>query len=87
MMKFACLKTKEHNIKTIVSMNTIMVDGSGMCGACRLTVDGKTVFACVDGPEFDGHLIDWNEALRRSRQYSKIEKEGKHFCNLIRGLR
>lgn len=87
MMKFACLKTKEHNIKTIVSMNTIMVDGSGMCGACRLTVDGKTVFACVDGPEFDGHLIDWNEALRRSRQYCKIEKEGKHFCNLIGGLR
>lgn len=87
MMKFGCLATKEFNIKTIVSMNPIMVDGTGMCGACRVTVNGETKFACVDGPEFDGHQVDWNEALRRMKQYSNIEKEGKHYCNLTGGMR
>jgi ferredoxin/flavodoxin---NADP+ reductase len=73
MMKFVCLLTKELGIHTIVSMNTIMVDGTGMCGACRLTVGGKTKFACVDGPEFDGHLVDFDEAMKRQRQYKTEE--------------
>lgn len=78
MMKFAAALTKELNIKTIVSMNPIMVDGTGMCGACRVTVGGKTKFACVDGPEFDGHLIDFNEAMRRQNIY-KDEEAKKEF--------
>ena len=73
MMKFACVLTKELGLKTIVSMNTIMVDGTGMCGACRLLVDGKVKFACVDGPEFDGHLVDFDSALQRSRLYATQE--------------
>lgn len=80
MMKFVSLLTKEYNIKTIVSMNTVMIDGTGMCGGCRLSVDGETKFACVDGPEFDGHLVDFDEAMRRSTMYSDIEKE--HLCKL-----
>ena len=71
MMKFVCLLTKELNIPTIVSMNPIMVDGTGMCGACRVTVGGTVQFACVDGPEFDGHLIDFDEALKRMTLYKK----------------
>ena len=63
MMKFVCELTKKYNIKTIVSMNPIMIDGTGMCGGCRLTVDGKTKFACIDGPDFNGHLIDFDEAI------------------------
>lgn len=91
MMKFVALTTKELGIKTIVSLNTLMVDGTGMCGACRVTVDGKTRFACVDGPEFDGHLVDFDEALRRQGMYKNIEercraKEAEraagHKCNL-----
>ena len=73
MMKFVCLLTKELNIKTIVSMNPIMVDGTGMCGACRVTVGDKVKFACVDGPEFDGHLIDFNQAMRRQGMYKTEE--------------
>ena len=73
MMKFACILTKELGIRTIVSMNTIMVDGTGMCGACRLLVDGKVRFACVDGPEFDGHLVDFDSALQRARLYATQE--------------
>jgi glutamate synthase (NADPH/NADH) small chain len=76
MMKFTCLATKSLGIKTIVSMNPIMVDGTGMCGACRLTVGGKVKFACVDGPEFDGHLIDFDEAMRRLRLYETQEGRG-----------
>ena len=73
MMKFACLLTKKLGIPTVVSMNTIMVDGTGMCGACRLLVDGKVKFACVDGPEFDGHLVDFDQAMQRSRLYKNEE--------------
>lgn len=73
MMKFVCLLTKEFGIKTTVSMNPIMVDGTGMCGACRLTVGGQTKFACVDGPEFDGHLVDFDEAMRRQQLYKTEE--------------
>ncbi len=75
MMKFVCLLTKELGLKTIVSMNPIMVDGTGMCGACRLTVGGQVKFACVDGPEFDGHLVDFDEAMKRSQMYKT--KEGR----------
>ena len=73
MMKFVCLATKEYNIPTIVSMNPIMVDGTGMCGACRLQVGDETKFACVDGPEFDGHLIDWSLAMKRMNTYKTEE--------------
>ena len=73
MMKFACQLTKKLEIPTIVSMNTIMVDGTGMCGACRLMVGGKVKFACVDGPEFDGHLVDFDQAMQRSQLYKTEE--------------
>lgn len=76
MMKFVCKTTEKLGIHTIVSMNPIMVDGTGMCGACRLTVDGETKFACVDGPEFDGHKVDFDEAMKRQAQY-KTEECGK----------
>ena len=75
MMKFCCLLTKKYNIPTDVSLNTIMVDGTGMCGACRVTVDGKTRFVCVDGPEFDGHLVDFDEMLKRMKAFSTEEKD------------
>jgi ferredoxin--NADP+ reductase len=74
MMKFVCIMTKTYDIKTVVSMNPIMIDGTGMCGACRLSVGGQMKFACVDGPEFDGHDIDFNEAISRSRMYTDQEK-------------
>ncbi len=73
MMKFVALTTKEYSIRTIVSLNTLMVDGTGMCGACRVTVAGKTRFTCVEGPEFDGHEVDFDEAMRRQAQYKTIE--------------
>nr|WP_318683201.1 sulfide/dihydroorotate dehydrogenase-like FAD/NAD-binding protein [uncultured Acetatifactor sp.] len=73
MMKFVCLLTKELNIPTIVSLNPIMVDGTGMCGACRVTVGGKVKFACVDGPEFDGHEVNFDEAMRRQQIYKTAE--------------
>ena len=73
MMKFVCLLTKKYGVKTVVSMNPIMVDGTGMCGGCRLTVGGETKFACVDGPDFDGHLVDFDEAISRSAMYSEFE--------------
>ncbi|MBC3888119.1 sulfide/dihydroorotate dehydrogenase-like FAD/NAD-binding protein [Acetobacterium paludosum] len=91
MMKFITQLTKQYGIKTIVSMNPVMVDGTGMCGGCRLTVGEETRFACVDGPEFDGHLVDFDEAMRRSTQYksqegrAEIERQEKvtgHVCNL-----
>ena len=74
MMKYICKLTKEYNIKTIVSMNPIMIDGTGMCGGCRLTVGGETRFACIDGPDFDGHLVDFDEAIERSSMYKDFEK-------------
>ena len=73
MMKFATLTSIKLGIPVVVSMNSLMVDGTGMCGACRVSVGGKTMFSCVDGPEFDGALIDWDEAMRRSRQYKPEE--------------
>ena len=73
MMKFVCLLTKELGIHTIVSMNPIMVDGTGMCGACRLMVGGEVKFACVDGPEFDGHLVDFDLAMKRQQMYKTEE--------------
>lgn len=81
MMKFVSKLTKEYGIKTIVSMNPIMIDGTGMCGGCRLTVGGETKFACVDGPEFDGHLVDFDEAMERGAMYKKFERE--ESCNLM----
>ena len=84
MMKFVVETTRPHNIKTMVSMNPIMIDGTGMCGGCRLTVGGKTKFACVDGPDFDGFLVDFDEAISRSRSYLEFEKHVKEeACNLL----
>ena len=85
MMKFVCMLTKEYGIKTTVSMNPIMIDGTGMCGGCRLTVGGETKFACVDGPDFDGHLVDFDEAIGRSSMYKEFERH-KHedACNLFK---
>lgn len=80
MMKAVCNLTAQFGLHTIVSMNSLMVDGTGMCGCCRVTVGGVTKYACVDGPEFDGHLIDWDEAINRSKIYSEIERE--HICRL-----
>ncbi len=80
MMKAVCDLTAKLGLKTIVSMNSIMVDGTGMCGGCRLTCGGKTKYACVDGPEFDGHQIDWSEAINRGRTYR--EQEAAHKCRL-----
>ncbi|MGI5971004.1 MAG: sulfide/dihydroorotate dehydrogenase-like FAD/NAD-binding protein [Oscillospiraceae bacterium] len=86
MMKFVAAASKPFGVKTIVSMNTIMVDGTGMCGCCRLTVGGETKFACVDGPDFDGHLVDFDEAIRRSGTYRDFEAAAKekHECNLMK---
>ena len=87
MMKFATLTAKKLNIPITVSLNTLMVDGTGMCGACRVSVGGKTRFACVEGPEFDGYLVDFDEAMRRQRMYLTEEKEAKenHVCRIGRG--
>lgn len=82
MMKFVCLLTKKYNIPTDVSLNTIMVDGTGMCGACRITVGGKTKFVCVDGPEFDGHQVDFDEMLKRMGAFKPIEREEMHKLEL-----
>jgi NAD(P)H-flavin reductase len=86
MMKFAALLTKKFNVPTIASLNTIMVDGTGMCGACRVTVGDATKFVCVDGPEFDGHKVDFDEMMKRLRMYegeekvSKEQHESKQSC-------
>ena len=85
MMKFVSLLTKEYGIKTIASMNPVMIDGTGMCGGCRLSVGGKTKFACVDGPEFDAHEIDFDEAIERSSMYHAFERHSHdEACNLFR---
>lgn len=84
MMKFVCKLTKEYGIKTVVSMNPIMIDGTGMCGGCRLTVGGETKFACVDGPDFDGHLVDFDEAIERGSMYKEFEHHAhSEACNLF----
>jgi ferredoxin--NADP+ reductase len=79
MMKFCALTTKPFGIKTIASLNSVMVDGTGMCGGCRVDVGGKTLFTCVDGPEFDAHSVDWDTLMHRQRIYIKEEK-----CSLDR---
>ena len=85
MMKFVCAVTKKYNIKTIISMNPIMIDGTGMCGCCRLTVGGVTKFACVDGPDFDGHEVDFDEAMSRSVMYKPFElHKHEETCNLFK---
>jgi len=86
MMKAVCDVTKEYGIKTIVSMNPIMIDGTGMCGGCRVTVGGETKFACVDGPDFDGHQVDFDSAIRRSKMFkqSELDADKKHECNLLK---
>ena len=86
MMKFVCQLTKQYGVKTVASMNPIMIDGTGMCGGCRLTVGGKTRFACVDGPEFDGHEIDFDEAMARGGTYRDFERAAhEHVCTLLKG--
>lgn len=88
MMKFVARTTKEYGIRTIVSLNTLMVDGTGMCGACRVTVGGRTRFTCVEGPEFDGHEVDFDEAMRRQGMYKTIEKpQGPYGAGAGRGPR
>ncbi len=85
MMKFVAKLTKEYGIRTVVSMNPIMIDGTGMCGGCRLTVGGKTQFACVDGPDFDGHEVDFDEAMARSAMYRSFERQAyEDTCNLFK---
>ncbi len=91
MMKFVCLTTQKYHLETIVSLNALMVDGTGMCGACRVTVGGKTLFTCVDGPEFDGHQVDFDEAMRRQGMYrtqeqraaaNYAERQAGHKCRI-----
>ena len=84
MMKFVCQVTKKYGVKPVVSMNPIMIDGTGMCGGCRLTVGGETKFACVDGPDFDGHLVDFDEAMSRGAMYREFEAHAREAsCNLL----
>ncbi len=88
MMKFVCKTTEPYGIKTVVSLNPIMIDGTGMCGGCRVTVGGETKFACVDGPEFDGHLVDWDELIKRGAFYKNEEtNQREHICHLTGGVR
>lgn len=82
MMKFVCLTTKKYNIKTIVSLNTIMVDGTGMCGGCRVSVGGKMKFVCVDGPDFDGHEVDWDNMMMRMKSFKSAEERAMHKCKV-----
>ena len=82
MMKFVCKTTEKYNIPTTVSLNTIMIDGTGMCGGCRVSVGGKTKFVCVDGPEFDGHQVDWDNMMMRMKSYKEKETEAFHKCKL-----
>ena len=84
MMKFVSMLTKEYGIKTIVSMNPIMIDGTGLCGGCRISVGGEMKFACVDGPDFDGHLVDFDALIKRNAMYREEEQEN---CNLFRAAK
>jgi ferredoxin/flavodoxin---NADP+ reductase len=85
MMKFCAEATRPFGVKTLVSLNTIMIDGTGMCGGCRVSVGGETKFVCVDGPEFDGHLVDWDGMMSRLRSYKSQEEEAHHKCHLDLG--
>ena len=85
MMRAVCRLTQQYGVKTVVSMNPLMVDGTGMCGCCRVNVGGEVKYACVDGPEFDGHLIDWENAMQRLNAYKPQEKE--HYCRMTGELR
>jgi ferredoxin/flavodoxin---NADP+ reductase len=82
MMKFCAMTTKPYSVHTMVSLNTIMVDGTGMCGGCRVTVGGKTKFVCVDGPEFDGHVVDWDNMMLRMKAYKPREEADHHKCHM-----
>jgi ferredoxin--NADP+ reductase len=86
MMKFVCKMTEQYKVKTLVSLNSIMVDGTGMCGCCRVTIGGETRFACVDGPEFDGHKVDFNELATRLQAYTQFEQQAmeKYKCECQR---
>ena len=87
MMKFCSLATKPYGVKTTVSLNTIMIDGTGMCGGCRVSVGGKTKFVCVDGPEFDGHQVDWDLMMKRMGAFKPQEASAReHACNLFKGV-
>ena len=84
-MKFVCKVTKPYDIKTLVSLNPIMIDGTGMCGGCRVTVDGKIKYACVDGPDFDGFQVDFDEAMKRGAMYKEFERKAySEACNLFK---
>jgi ferredoxin--NADP+ reductase len=85
MMKFCAETTRPFGVKTLVSLNTIMIDGTGMCGGCRVSVGGETKFVCVDGPEFDGHLVDWDGMMSRLRSYKTQEEAAHHKCHLVEG--
>ncbi len=80
MMKFVCATTEKYNVKTTVSLNTIMIDGTGMCGGCRVSIDGKIKFVCVDGPDFDGHKVDWANMMTRMKSFKEAEEQAKHKC-------
>lgn len=82
MMKFCAATTKPYGVKTTVSLNTIMIDGTGMCGGCRVSIDGKTKFVCVDGPEFDAHLVDWDNMMMRMKSFKEREQEDNHKCRM-----
>ena len=84
MMKFVSKVTEPYNIKTLVSLNPIMIDGTGMCGGCRVTVGGETKFACVDGPDFDGHQVDYDELMRRNAMYAEFEAHDRENCRLMK---
>lgn len=87
MMKFCCLTTKPYDIKTLVSLNTIMIDGTGMCGGCRVTVDNNIKFVCVDGPEFDGHKVDFDNMMLRLRTFESHEDNAKHKCKMNKKIK
>jgi ferredoxin--NADP+ reductase len=87
MMKFCAETTRPFNVHTVVSLNTIMIDGTGMCGGCRVSVGGQTKFTCVDGPEFDGHLVDFNNLMQRLKAYRKVEEQAHHKCHLEAEIR
>ena len=83
MMKFVSKVTEPYNIKTLVSLNPIMIDGTGMCGGCRVTVGGETKFACVDGPDFDGHKVDYDELMKRNSTYKNLEEHDRENCRMF----